>query len=180
MRVNVASTLEGEVVCDIGGCGSGGPGADGLASADWLTTLSEERRKVETEWLGKLDSEQFRVLRMKGTEPIHSGEYNDLMDDGIYHCAGCDKPLYTAAHKFQSGHGWPAFSDNLPDALARHEHGKTRKIEIVCAGCDGHVGHVFKSKRYPPPHHERHCVNSVSLRFVPRAECAAVLPAAAG
>ena len=139
-------------VCDRTlGC-RGSPGADGLSTAAWLGTLSEDRRQVEEEWLGKLSAEQFRVLRMKGTEPIHSGSYNDLMDAGIYKCAGCDRPLYTAAHKFRSGHGWPAFCDNLPKALVRHG---TRKVEIVCAGCDGHIGHIFKSSRYPPPRERR-------------------------
>ena len=103
---------------------------------------------------------------MKGTEPIHSGQYNDTMDAGLYVCAGCSRPLYTHKHKFKSGHGWPAFCDNLPHALTRHV--AKGKIEIVCSTCGGHVGHVFKSSRYPPPRRERHCVNSVSLVFRPR------------
>ena len=94
------------------------------------------------------------------------GRYCESFDDGVYHCAGCLQPLYDSSMKFKTGHGWPAFCDNLPDALTRHE--SKRKVEIVCSGCDGHVGHVFHSKRYPKPHHERHCVNSVSLTFVPR------------
>ena len=106
------------------------------------------------------------MLRMKGTEEIHTGEYNEHFGDGVYVCAACTRPLYDSAHKFGSGHGWPAFCDNVPDALSRYE--KKKKVEITCAGCDGHVGHVFFSKRYPKPHHERHCVNSISLRFVPR------------
>lgn len=104
------------------------------------------------------------MLRMKGTESIHTGQYNDLMEEGVYVCAGCDRPLYHSSHKFLSGHGWPAFSDNLPGALTRIG---TRKVEVVCAGCNGHIGHVFKSSRYPPPNRERHCANSVSLRFMP-------------
>ena len=146
------------------GC-RGSPGADGLATVDWLANLSAELQPTEFAWLSKLTAEQFRVMRMKGTEPIHSGEYNDLFEPGAYHCAACDRPLYAAAHKFRTGHGWPAFSDSVPDALVRHG---SRKVEIVCAGCNGHIGHVFKSSRYPPPHRERHCVNSVSLRFVPQ------------
>lgn len=81
-------------------------------------------------------------------------------------CSGCALPLYASTHKFRSGHGWPAFGDNLEGALERHG---TRKVEITCAGCGGHIGHVFKSSRYPKPKNERHCVNSVSLSFVPAA-----------
>ena len=100
----------------------------------------------------------------QGTEAIHSGEYNQHFERGEYACAGCYKPLYSSDHKFSSEHGWPAFSEALPEALQRHG---TRKVEITCAGCAGHIGHIFKSSRYPPPHYERHCVNSVSLVFVP-------------
>jgi len=137
---------------------------DGLTPADWIASLDEERREVEAGWAATLTAEQFRVLRMKGTEPIHSGRYNETTADGVYECAACATPLFLASHKFQSGHGWPAFSDNVENALVRIG---TRKVEIVCAGCEGHVGHVFKSSRYPPPKRERHCVNSVSLRFIP-------------
>ena len=144
---------------------AGSPGGGGLTIANWLLTLDEERRAAEEGWHARLSDAQFRVLRMKGTEPIHTGRYNDLFDEGTYSCAACDKPLYEAKHKFKSGHGWPAFCDNIADALVRHG---TRKVEIVCAGCGGHIGHVFKSSRYPPPTRERHCVNSVSLRFEPR------------
>lgn len=148
------------------GC-KGSPGAAGLSAQDWLTHLPDEQREYEYEWRRKLSAEQFRVLRMKGTEEIHSGEYNDLTAEGIYKCSGCEQPLYSSEHKFQSGHGWPSFCDNLPDALTRIG---TRKVEIVCSSCQGHIGHVFKSSRYPLPHHERHCVNSVSLLFVPTSQ----------
>ena len=148
--------------CDpVQGC-RGSPGADGLSALDWIASLTEDRRTVEEAWLPKLTAEQFRVLRMKGTEEIHSGEYNERFDEGTYACRGCGAALYDSCHKFRTGHGWPAFSDNLPGALARHG---SKKVEITCAGCGGHVGHVFKSSRYPAPHHERHCVNSICLHF---------------
>lgn len=163
-RASSVSAIEvpAEELC-LGGC-KGSPGAGGLSAADWLLTLSDESREAESAWLEKLTAEQFRVLRMKGTEEIHRGRYNDLTEEGVYVCAGCSQALYSSAHKFQSGHGWPAFCDNIPGALERNG---TRKIEIVCSGCEGHIGHVFKSSRYPPPRRERHCVNSVSLRFIP-------------
>ena len=158
-----------DAVCSAEGCDCGSDGPIPIAPAVWIESFPTPRaREREWAWLDKLSVEAFRVLRMKGTEEIHSGTYCEHFEDGTYLCAGCERPLYDAAHKFQTGHGWPAFCDNLPDGLIRHT--VKRKVEIVCAGCDGHIGHVFFSKRYPKPHHERHCVNSVSLRFVPRHE----------
>lgn len=133
-------------------------------ASTWLATLPEERLETEMAWRQRLGDEQFRVMRMKGTEEIHTGEYENFFGEGSYCCGACAHPLYHSSHKFRSGHGWPAFADSLSGALQRHGQ---RKVEITCASCDGHIGHVFKSARYPKPHHERHCVNSVSLRFVP-------------
>jgi peptide-methionine (R)-S-oxide reductase len=163
--------VAGAAFCSIGGgcgCGSDEPEAP-IDPVDWIAGIEDPvARDTERKWLSMLSEPQFRVLRMKGTEEIHTGELEDhFAKAGKYHCAACDTPLYDAPHKFKSGHGWPAFSDNLPGALTRTEHGRNRKIEITCSGCDGHVGHVFKSKRYPAPTHERHCVNSISLKFVP-------------
>ncbi|KAL2264666.1 hypothetical protein VTJ83DRAFT_7176 [Remersonia thermophila] len=131
-----------------------------------MTTYPEER--TPEEWRAVLTPEQFRILRLKGTEPPHSGELNrHYPSSGTYRCAGCDAPLYRAEHKFSSGCGWPAYFDCIPGAVARHEdrsHGMVR-TEIVCANCGGHLGHVFKGEGFPTPTDERHCVNSVSLRF---------------
>ena len=115
-----------------------------------------------------LAPEQYRILRLKGTEPPGSGVYDKhYPSKGIYRCAGCDAPLYKASHKFSSGCGWPAYYDCIPGAVERHEdrsHGMVR-TEIVCARCGGHLGHVFKGEGFPTPTDERHCVNSISLRF---------------
>ena len=92
-----------------------------------------------------------------------------MPSDGIYTCAACDAPLYKANHKFASGCGWPAFFDAVPGAVQRYTD-KTfgmERTEIVCANCGGHLGHVFKGEGYPTPTDERHCVNSVSLKFGP-------------
>lgn len=113
-------------------------------------------------------TEQFRVLRKQGTEAPFSGEYDKHAPTaGVYTCAGCDAPLYTAQQKFKSGCGWPAFYDTVPGAVVRHEDSTfgMQRTEIVCANCGGHLGHVFKGEGYPTPTDERHCVNSVSLRF---------------
>ncbi len=113
-------------------------------------------------------AEQFRVLREKGTESPYTGKYDTHAPaSGIYACAACSAPLYKATHKFKSGCGWPAYFDSIPGAVTRHTDktfGMTR-TEIVCSSCGGHLGHVFKGEKYPTPTDERHCVNSVSLRF---------------
>jgi len=116
-------------------------------------------------------SEQFRVLREKGTEAPFTGKYDQHFSPasgpGVYTCIGCNAPLYKASHKFKSGCGWPAFFDAIPGAVTRHEDrafGMSR-TEIVCSNCGGHLGHVFKGEGYGTPTDERHCVNSVSINF---------------
>jgi peptide-methionine (R)-S-oxide reductase len=114
--------------------------------------------------------EQFRILRQKGTEAPGSGEYDKHMpSEGVYTCAGCDAPLYKANHKFKSGCGWPAYFDNIPGAVTRHTDRTfgMERTEIVCSNCGGHLGHVFKGEGYATPTDERHCVNSVSMKFSP-------------
>ncbi|KAK7992168.1 hypothetical protein PG996_012817 [Apiospora saccharicola] len=122
-----------------------------------------------------MHSEQFRILREKGTEAPFTGKYDKhLPESGVYTCAGCEAPLYKANHKFKSGCGWPAYFDSIPGAVTRHEDstlGMTR-TEIVCSNCGGHLGHVFKGEGYSTPTDERHCVNSVSLNFSPEDKAA--------
>lgn len=96
-----------------------------------------------------------------------TGEYDKHKADGVYQCAGCGTPLYTSTTKFASGCGWPAFFDAIPGAVSRHtdrSFGMSR-TEITCTACGGHLGHVFKGEGYNTPTDERHCVNSVSLKF---------------
>ncbi|KAI7884354.1 peptide methionine sulfoxide reductase B2, chloroplastic [Lichtheimia hyalospora FSU 10163] len=123
--------------------------------------------KTDAEWRAILSPEQFRVLRQKGTEPPGTGEYNKHYDKGVYHCAGCDARLYVSDTKFDSGCGWPAFFDAIPGAIHRHEDNTfgMKRIEITCANCGGHLGHVFQGEGFNTPTDERHCVNSISLRF---------------
>lgn len=146
--------------------------------ATFLETLRAEDRAVEEAWACALSPAQFRVLRMSKTEEAHTGAYSEHFAPGSYECAACGRALYEAAHKFQSTCGWPSFADALPSALGRipgrQETTRTeakRPDEIRCASCDGHIGHVFASAHYPPPRHERHCANSICLRFVPDARC---------
>lgn len=131
-------------------------------------TMSFPHQKTDEEWRMQLNPQQFRVLRKQGTEAPFTGEYDKhFAEVGTYNCAACDAPLYTAKQKFKSGCGWPAFYDTVPGAVKRNVD-KTfgmERIEIVCSNCGGHLGHVFKGEGYATPTDERHCVNSVSLKF---------------
>ncbi|BGP17790.1 hypothetical protein JCM10213v2_005832 [Rhodosporidiobolus nylandii] len=109
------------------------------------------------EWQVKLSPEQFRILREKGTERAFTGEYDShYPGKGVYECAGCSQPLYTADTKFKSGCGWPAFFDSIPGAITQHVDNSfgMRRVEIVCSNCGGHQGHVFTGEgvsiRYNP------------------------------
>ncbi|RAL39623.1 unnamed protein product [Cuscuta campestris] len=124
-------------------------------------------QKSEEEWRAILSPEQFRILRQKGTEYPGTGEYDKHFEEGVYKCGGCGTPLYRSTTKFNSGCGWPAFYEGLPGAINRNTDADGRRIEITCAACGGHLGHVFKGEGFPTPTDERHCVNSISLKFVP-------------
>ncbi|KAG9457479.1 hypothetical protein H6P81_001987 [Aristolochia fimbriata] len=124
-------------------------------------------QKTEEEWRAILSPEQFRILRQKGTEYAGTGEYNKFYEEGIYKCAGCGTPLYKSTTKFDSGCGWPAFFEGLPGAINRTPDPDGRRVEITCAACGGHLGHVFKGEGFGTPTDERHCVNSISIKFTP-------------
>ncbi|KIW73857.1 methionine-R-sulfoxide reductase [Phialophora macrospora] len=124
--------------------------------------------RSDDEWKAVLNKEQFRILREKGTEAPFTGEYDKHMpSEGVYTCAACSAPLYKANHKFKSGCGWPAYFDSIPGAVTRHTDRSfgMERTEIVCSNCGGHLGHVFKGEGYATPTDERHCVNSISLKF---------------
>ncbi|KAL7414715.1 peptide methionine sulfoxide reductase [Mrakia frigida] len=129
---------------------------------------SAPAQKSEQEWRTVLNKEQFRILREKGTERPGTGEYDKFLPaEGTFGCAGCGTPLYKAQHKFKSGCGWPAFFDAIPGAITRHEDRSLFSVrtEIVCSNCGGHLGHVFKGEGLGNPTDERHCVNSVSIKY---------------
>ena len=122
----------------------------------------------DDQWRQRLSPEQFRVLRSSGTERPFCGALLDNKQHGIYSCAGCGLPLFSSESKFNSGTGWPSFFQPITPGnvveKADHSHGMTR-VEINCARCDGHLGHVFPDG--PPPTRLRFCLNSESLRFTP-------------
>ncbi|SDF83039.1 peptide methionine sulfoxide reductase msrA/msrB [Desulfovibrio legallii] len=127
--------------------------------------------------LPPLSPEETAVLLHKATEPPFSGAYVHTAAPGRYCCRQCGTPLFRAEDKFDSGSGWPSFDDTLPGAVRRQPDADGHRAEIVCARCGGHLGHVFAGEGFTPKN-TRHCVNSLSLHFVPAGEEAPAVAAA--
>lgn len=130
--------------------------------------VSNKVAKSDAEWRAELTPEQFRVMREKGTETPHTGQYVQTTDTGIYRCAGCGAPLFESETKFEAHCGWPSFTTPVePEAIIESDdrsHGMHR-TEVRCANCDAHLGHVFSDG--PGPNELRYCINSVSLELEP-------------
>jgi peptide-methionine (R)-S-oxide reductase len=116
--------------------------------------------------LNKLTPVEESIIIKKGTEPAFSGKYENFFQNGTYACRQCGAPLYKSNAKFNSGCGWPSFDEEITGSVARHTDKDGRRTEILCSVCGGHLGHVFEGEGFTPKN-SRHCVNSVSLDFIP-------------
>ncbi|MGC4897747.1 peptide-methionine (R)-S-oxide reductase MsrB [Micromonospora echinospora] len=135
-----------------------------------MSLSDSELPRTEDEWRVRLSPEEFRVLREAGTEAPWTGEYVDTKTPGVYHCRACGLELFRSEDKFDSHCGWPSFDDAIPGAVKEIPDNTLgmRRIEIRCARCDSHLGHVFEGEGFTPKD-TRHCVNSISVRLEPSA-----------
>ena len=117
--------------------------------------------------MNTLTPQEERVILRKGTESPFSGEYEDFYEEGTFLCRRCNAPLFSSKSKFDAGCGWPSFDENYPNAVKRVPDPDGGRTEIECANCGGHLGHVFIGERFTEKN-TRHCVNSLSIRFVPK------------
>ena len=132
--------------------------------------MVEKIVKTDAEWKALLTPEQYRVLRRHGTEMSCTSPLDKVYGAGTYYCAGCDLPLFTSSTKFDSRTGWPSFYEPLPGAVGTSVDTQMfiKRVEVHCARCDGHLGHVFEDG--PEPTGQRYCMNGVAMKYVPDAK----------
>ena len=165
MKINSANIFLAILICmSFTACGQKASKNLNKTEASDMDTF--EIRKSDEEWRRLLSPVQFNILREKGTERPFTGEYDDLFDEGTYYCAACGTELFTSKTKYNSGCGWPAFYEPSvnKNIVEKRDltHGMVR-IEVMCAKCGGHLGHVFNDG--PQPTGLRYCINSGALKF---------------
>lgn len=130
-------------------------------------------QKSDDEWRRELTPAEYQVLRQAGTERPYTGEYWDTKIEGVYACRACGAELFTSSEKFDSHCGWPSFFAPLADGKVRYLHDRSMgmdRIEVRCANCDSHMGHLFEGEGFDTPTDQRYCINSVSIKLVPKTD----------
>ncbi|MFV0464198.1 MAG: peptide-methionine (R)-S-oxide reductase MsrB [Nostocoides sp.] len=125
---------------------------------------------TDDQWRERLSESEYQVLRQGGTEPPFTGEYTDTTTEGVYACRACGAELFTSNEKFGSHCGWPSFYAPLAGDSVRYLPDSSlgrQRVEVRCANCDSHLGHVFEGEGYPTPTDQRYCINSICLTLRP-------------
>jgi peptide-methionine (R)-S-oxide reductase len=132
--------------------------------------MSYPLERSDAEWRERLSAEEYQVLRQAGTERPWTGEYVDTKTEGVYRCRACDAELFRSETKFESHCGWPSFFAPLAEDRVEYIEDSSlgmRRVEVRCASCGSHLGHVFEGEGYDVPTDQRYCINSVSVRLEP-------------
>jgi len=129
-------------------------------------------QKSEAEWREELSPDEYKVLRKAGTEPAFTGKYTDTETEGVYRCRACNSELFRSDNKFHSHCGWPSFYSPLAEDRVEYIEDTSlgmKRVEVRCANCGSHLGHVFEGEGYDTPTDQRYCINSISLTLEPKA-----------